>query len=106
MRQKRRKRKQQAILNQTQEQLENTNRQKRVHWNTHAHTINNITVGQVYDARRRQRENDQLMKDIKHADHLNTWYKPNVVYKWYKKCVTYGVEFEKLYKNWRQTLYI
>ena len=57
IREKNRKRMRQARLNQTQEQHKATNRQKRSRWNTHAHTADNVTVGQVIDARRRQKEN-------------------------------------------------
>ena len=63
----------------------------------------------MYDARRRQRVNaetdlslpgefEKSLKDIKPSHMSTTWYDSNVVYRWYKKCVTYGVEFEKLYK--------
>ena len=88
VREKKRKRTQQTRLNQTQEQHETNKRQMRFSWNTHAHTADNVTVGQEYDVRRRQRVNAQTdlslpgefeksLKDITPNHMSTTWYDSN-----------------------------
>ena len=47
-------RKRLAWRNQTPEQHEISTHKRRSKWNTHPHTADNITKGQVWDARRRK----------------------------------------------------